>query len=357
MYDGQPHKPLLSFAIPTYNFSRFIGETVDSIVCGAAFLRHDEYEIVILDGGSTDDTPQVLSEISRKYPNVRYKLNTVRGGIDRDLNEVAGMSRGDYIWLFSADDKLVDGWDKEISPLLKREKEIYLVPAELCDLLMSHLRYNPIFKADVAGPIEFFFNGDSCSIEEYLGQSNTLEALFSFMSAVIVRNDVWRELKERPDYYGSCWAHCARLLPLLFKKTTIVYVNKFLIKKRGGNDSFMENGFVSRIGIAVNGWIRIVFEFFNMQMHKQLLFQALRKDMPILLFVYAKITAKNKDEVRRLNVMCRDLYWVYSNQWKIRLNYVLYSLIPGATKLNVFLVPALPLLIRVRHKIKSLLSK
>ena len=354
MYYGDTKRPLLSFAIPTYNFGRFIAETIESIVGGATVLKDDDYEIVVLDGGSTDDTPKVLAELSKKYRNIRYKINPSRGGIDRDLNEVAGTSNGTYIWLFSADDLLIHGWDRDIATLLIKSKDIYLIPAELCDVSMKHLRNNPIFKTEDSELIEFTFKGDTKSIDVYLEKANTLEALFSFMSAVIVRKDVWLRLKERPDYYGSCWAHCARLLPLLFEDSSIVYANKFLIKKRGGNDSFMENGFVSRIGIAINGWGSILFEYFDKQSHRALLLQALRKDIPILLFAYAKITAKDKQEVRRLDNMARELYWVWAAQWSTRMNYVFYLILPGATKLNIILMPCLPSLIRMRHKIKAL---
>lgn len=357
MLDSEPKQPLLSFAIPTYNFGKFIGETIKSIIEGAATLNDDEYEIVVLDGGSDDDTALVVTELALQHRNVRYERNPVRGGIDRDLNEVAGMVNGTYVWFFSADDLLVNGWDRHIFPLLERQKDIYLVPAELCDYSMRHLRNNPIFSVDNTESIEFHFDGDARSIDAYLKRVNTLEALFSFMSTVIVKNDVWRKLKERPDYFGSCWAHCARLLPSLFQATTIVYVNKYLIKKRGGNDSFMENGFVSRIGIAVNGWGRIILEFFDKHSQRDLLFQALRKDMPILLFIYAKISAKDKQEIKLLDAMSRDLYLTWSTTWMAKIHYIFYCIVPGSTILNRVLEPHLPLLIRIRHKIKSLFTR
>ncbi len=354
MRNGSEQGILLSFAIPTYNFGKFIGETIDSIIQGAGFLTEDQYEIIILDGGSKDHTPQLLHQISQKYRNVFYQLNPERGGIDKDLNEVASLSRGKYIWLFSSDDLLKPNWDLCIKPLLEKEKDIYLVPAELCDLSMRHLRNNPIFKANDKNPIVFEMNSDPDLVYEYINKANTLEALFSFMSSIVVKKSVWHNLQDRPDYYGSCWAHCAKLIPIIFGNQSIVYVNEYLIKKRGGNDSFMENGFVSRIGIAVNGWGRIAFEFFKNESQRTLVLDALRKDMPILLFAYSKITAKDRADVKRLNKMCRSLYWEWTNTWNIKLNYILFLMIPGATKLNVILIPCLPFLIRLRHKIKAL---
>ncbi len=354
--DSQSRRPLLSFAIPTYNFGKFIGETIKSIIEGATTFKQDHYEIVILDGGSDDETDKVISELTQQYRNIRYKKNAARGGIDRDLNEVAGMAEGKYIWLFSADDLLVSGWDQHVACLLEMQKDIYLVPAELCDYSMGHLRNNPIFCTTGNKYLEFSFDGTSKTINAYLHRANTLEALFSFMSAVIVKADLWRALKERPDYYGSCWAHCTRLLPSLFQKTTLVYANKYLIKKRGGNDSFMENGFVSRIGIAVDGWGRIIHEFFSNHEHQEQLFKALRKDMPILLFVYAKISAKDRLEIIRLNTMSHALYSEWSATRRSKIYYLLYSLVPASATLNRILEPYLPFLIRLRHKLRALIS-
>ena len=347
---------LLSFAIPTYNFGGFISETVQSIIDGAAELGPDDFEIVILDGGSRDDTDKVVAELGTRYRNLHYQKNAARGGIDRDMNEVAGLAAGEYIWLFSADDLLVPGWDKVVAPLLRTGKDLYLVPAELCDFNMGHLRNNPIFKdCEDDLPVEFNF-GSIGVIDAYLKRANTLAALFSFMSAVVVKRSVWHGLKERPDYYGSCWAHCARLIPLLFQNTSIIYANRFLIRKRGGNDTFMENGFVARIGVAVDGWGRIIQEFFSDPAQRFALFQALRKDMPILLFLYAKISARNKSEIKRLDGMARSLYLDWSPPPEAGRQYLLYRLMPASPILSRWLKPFLPILIRIRHKIRAIFS-
>jgi abequosyltransferase len=349
---------MLSFVIPTYNFGKFIGETVKSITEGVASIGPKDYEIIILDGGSSDETNDVVANLASKYKNIIYKKNSTRGGIDRDLNEVAGMASGNYIWFFSADDILVPGWDLVIAPLLVKKNDIYLVPAELCDLQMKALRKNPIFSIGADNKfLSFSFDFDKAAIRSYLEKANTLEALFSFMSSIIIKKAIWDGLKDRPDYYGSCWAHCAKIIPTLFGGVTIGYVNQYLIKKRGGNDSFMENGFVSRIGIAVDGWGRITHNFFNDSEHQSLIFRLLRKDMPILLFMYAKITAKSGEEIKKLNKMARSLYCKWGATRRSKVEYYLYRAFPASKLFNKAIKNHLPLLISLRHKIKNILEK
>lgn len=345
--------PLLSFAIPTYNFGNFIQETVESITRGAEILQSDQFEIVILDGASTDDTESVVRRLMHEFPNIRYTKQPVRGGIDRDMNTVADSTRGEYIWLFSADDVLQRGWDRCLMPVLSGGSDIILVPAMLCDIRMSALRKNPIFRTDADGVVEFALAPGNGVIERYLSAAATLEAVFSYMSSVVVKAQVWRGLQTREDFFGSCWAHCARLMPLLFKRTTITYLNHCLIRKRSGNDSFMENGLIARIGIAVEGWDRIIQEFFIVPTQQECLYGALRRDMPIALFVYAKISARSRAELRRLNEMARLLYTERSASTSTKRKYIIYRLIPASAALNLLIKPMLPMLIRARHKLRA----
>lgn len=347
---------LLSFAIPTYNFGKFISETIRTIQNGVQILSPDQFEIVILDGGSIDNTAEVVQSLSKQYGNIRYVKQQERGGIDYDMNKVASLAEGEYIWLFSADDQLVTGWDRFLLPQLETKPDIILVPAVLCDIKMQPLRKNPIFKEpDGIGAVQYCLDGGSQSLTKYLNRMVTLEALFSFMSAIVVKRSLWNELDVREDYYGSCWAHCARLMPLLFRNTTITYLNKYLILKRGGNDSFMENGFIARIGIAVDGWLRIIQEFFDNEEQRKILSDALRRDMPILLFIYAKITAKNKTDIERLKLLAMQLYSVPNMPWTIRLLYIIFRITPATPVLNRIANPLLPVAIKIRHKIKAAL--
>jgi len=347
-------QPLLSFAIPTYNFGKYISETVRSIENGAEILTPSQFEIVILDGGSQDNTGEIAGALARQYRNLRYIRQPHRGGIDRDIHTVAGLTEGRYIWLFSADDVLEKGWDRHIVPLLEEGGELFLVPAILCDIQMQPRRTNPIFRGCKEGPpVNFYISPEKDSLYYYLDRAASLEALFGFMGALVVDAGVWRSLPPREDYFGSCWAHCARLIPLLYRRTKITYLNKFLIRKRGGNDSFMENGFTARIAISVDGWDRIIREFFPDISLQAILYQILRKDMSVLFFIYAKISARNDGELRRLNAMAGLLYTKRNSSSMTKMQYLFYRLTPRIHLPGTLLESLLPFLIRIRHKIKS----
>ena len=80
----------LSICIPTFNFGEFIGETLESILPQVV----DGVEVVILDGGSTDDTTAVVRSFQDRYPELRYVRRDERGGIDRDMARNVDLARG-----------------------------------------------------------------------------------------------------------------------------------------------------------------------------------------------------------------------------------------------------------------------
>lgn len=348
-------QPLISFAIPTYNFGRFIGQTIRSIIEGAKTLSETDFEIAVLDGGSTDNTEEIMDALRGKYRNIKYQKNSARGGIDRDLDAVADMASGKYIFLFSADDLLVPGWDTKIQNALGSNPDVLLVPAMLCTLDMKPIRAHPIFDhAPEDSVIEFLMDGGASRITEYLRRAKSLEALFSFMSAIVVRTDVWKGTRSRPDYYGSCWAHCARMMPVLHRQSRIKYIAEMLILKRGENDSFMENGLVRRIEIAVAGWTRIINEFFFAEDCKKEVHAKLRLDISLPLFLYAKLSAKNDSERKILHALARQHFCLNSPTATSRFFYTVFLAFPTSDLIYAVVQRFLPQLKLLRHKTRSI---
>jgi abequosyltransferase len=347
--------PLISFAIPTYNFGRFISETIRSIFDGCAYFNASDIEVVILDGGSTDDTEDVIKRLSKIYANLKYQKNPKRGGIDRDLDEVVHLASGRYVWLFSADDTLCSGWDLHLKKALIEDPDIVLAPAMLCTLNMKSIRENPIFSADEKKSIQVWnFDGSSAQIEEYLKASKSLEALFGFLSAVIVKTSLWNSLSKREDYYGTCWAHCARLMPAFSKQTKIVYISQVVINKRGENDSFMENGFVNRIAIAIDGWTRIINEFFKEEKHRALLYSRLKGDMPLPLLLYAKVSTNDILERSRLDGLAKQHYLLNSISIRSVFAYVIFRVFPSNYLIMAVVKKNISSLKAVRQKMRRI---
>lgn len=90
--------PQVSVIIPTYNYARFIGEAIESVLAQS----YRDFEIVVVDDGSTDQTKEVVS----RFPEVRY-LSQVNKGIAAARNTGLASSQGEYLVFLDADDRLL----------------------------------------------------------------------------------------------------------------------------------------------------------------------------------------------------------------------------------------------------------
>jgi len=92
--------PKVTFLVPCYNFAEFLPECINSIL-GQTYR---DFELLILDDCSQDDTPEVAKKF--KDPRVKYIRNETNLGHLRNYNKGIGLARGQYVWLISADDLL-----------------------------------------------------------------------------------------------------------------------------------------------------------------------------------------------------------------------------------------------------------
>jgi glycosyltransferase involved in cell wall biosynthesis len=89
--------PLVSVVIPCYNSARFLGEAIESVLS----QTYPKIEIVLVDDGSTDATPQ----IARSYP-VQYIYQQNRG-ISAARNTGVAHTKGKYVLFLDHDDRLL----------------------------------------------------------------------------------------------------------------------------------------------------------------------------------------------------------------------------------------------------------
>jgi len=94
--------PKLSILIPSYNHARFLPEAIESVLA----QDFDDYELLIRDDASTDDTRRVLEHYAKLDSRIRFSINRVNAGMSQNWNLCLGEARGEYIKLFNSDDKL-----------------------------------------------------------------------------------------------------------------------------------------------------------------------------------------------------------------------------------------------------------
>jgi glycosyltransferase involved in cell wall biosynthesis len=112
--------PIVSVNIACYNSAAHIRETIDSVL-GQTFK---DFEIIIIDDGSTDDTGKIIA--SYKDSRIRY-LYQKNSGLSNARNKAIELSRGEYIAFLDHDDIWVASKLEKDVVALKSSDDIALV--------------------------------------------------------------------------------------------------------------------------------------------------------------------------------------------------------------------------------------
>ncbi len=247
----------LSVCIPTYNFGEFIGDTLESIVTQAT----DEVEIIIVDGASTDNTEQVVDQIKKRFPKLTYHRREKNLGVDRDLAKAVELAQGDYCWLMSSDDVLKPGAIARILHELKLGHDIYLCNRTECDRALHPVKDGSWLAREFDDHV--FSLSKKSELIAYYHVSQSLGALFSYISSIIVNRKKWAEIKYDEAFTGSNYAHVFRLFSILNTGGVLKYIKAALVFCRRSNDSFSNKGPCHRMLIDLNGYELLAKKLFT----------------------------------------------------------------------------------------------
>lgn len=220
--------PKLSICIATYNRGNFIGETLDSILA----QMEPGVELLVVDGASLDDTPEVMRHYQSQYPGLRYFREKVNSGIDRDYDKAVGYAEGEYCWLMSDDDLLRPGAVRTVLSNLELGNDLIVVNAEIRNADLSELlldRRVKVYLDKRYGPSDreqFFID-----TANYLG----------FIGCVVIKRSFWLS-RDRASFYGTMFIHVG----VIFQRPgieTATMIAKPFITIRDGNATWSARTF------------------------------------------------------------------------------------------------------------------
>lgn len=186
--------------MPAYNAGRYVAEAIRSVL----EQTYAEWELVVVDDGSTDDTARIVRELSARETRIRY-VSRQNGGQAAARNTGIRISRGPLVAFLDADDL----WVKE-----KLELQVKVLEETGADLVSSN---------------GFVFRGDDLGTEAYglatapgrISGADMFRLLYAFnriqIQSVLVRRD-WLDkvgLFDEDRSYQNCedydlWLSLAR---------------------------------------------------------------------------------------------------------------------------------------------------
>ena len=197
----------VSVVIPTYNRARWLPETVAS----ALNQSHRPLEVLIIDDGSTDDTPEVCASFA---PPVRY-FRQANAGVSAARNHGVQRAHGDWIAFLDSDDL----WTREkleiqLKTLLAHEDAGWSITGcQLIDLggkplsgLQGFERAFPLFREEQTSALEFLSSRlERTTVQVGNGAhavfvGDVFELLFygnfAFPSTLLLRRDLFHQIGE-----------------------------------------------------------------------------------------------------------------------------------------------------------------
>ena len=211
------NNPLLSIIIPVYNSERFLKECLDSVL----FQSFSDFEVIVVDDGSTDSSIQIEEEYSKDSRFVIISQSNAGQGAAR--NRALDIAKGKYITFLDSDDAMKPDFLKET--LSKIEDGKY-------DIVVTNYDY-------INEQSEFLGNRSN-KRENYT--LDGYEALLEMFYDENVHIGPWAKLYKREVFekerFKSCYCEDADILERIIKKNqSILYISDSLFKYRIRNDA------------------------------------------------------------------------------------------------------------------------
>ena len=93
----------LSIIVPMYNTSQWLKRCLDSL--NNQGLETQEYEIIVVNDGSTDNSEEVFLEYRKEHPGMNLTLlSQANAGLSAARNAGTRQAQGEYVWWVDSDD-------------------------------------------------------------------------------------------------------------------------------------------------------------------------------------------------------------------------------------------------------------
>ncbi len=144
--------PKLSVMIPVYNVENYLRKCLDS----AIYPELGDYEIVIVNDGSTDSSGSICDEYAKRYPKLIRVISTKNGGIGKARDIGIDAARGEYIIFIDSDDYLSENALPEMMEMLTHDFDMCFFDINSVNEAGRLLKYIPGCSVDGEFTLESF---------------------------------------------------------------------------------------------------------------------------------------------------------------------------------------------------------
>lgn len=118
-----------SILTPVYNVQAFLPECLDAVMA----QTHRDFELILVDDGSTDDSGRICDEYAEKYPDHIRVIHKENRGLISARRVGIAEAKGDFCVFLDSDDSVEPTWLETVAEYLQKDSEI--------DILLYSYRY------------------------------------------------------------------------------------------------------------------------------------------------------------------------------------------------------------------------
>lgn len=184
---------LFSIVMPVYNEGKKIRKTIDTFI----FEDFKDYELILVDDGSQDESPEICEDYSKKYNFIKVIHQDNQGGVAARKEGIVH-SKGKYIVFADGDDFAEKSYMKQLHDTVKKEADIYFLNN----------------KINIPGTLDFVVEKDFLS-DEYIDKGTAIEWISAGKAGA-----VWDKI-----YLGEIFRNHDIKLPVNLVYGDDVYIN------------------------------------------------------------------------------------------------------------------------------------
>jgi GT2 family glycosyltransferase len=195
----------ISVVIANYNGEKYIEQCLRSI-----YKDRGQYEVIVVDDQSVDNSLKILSRISKRYKNLRLYHTPKKAGSTGTRNLGAHNARGNYLLFLDLDTTIKKGWYTACLHFFKKNPKAGIAQPKI--LIMGTEKYD--YAGDYFGPFGFLIERSEAAKDR--GQFDQEDKIFSMKGAgILTKKKIFNQVGgfdndfeymwEEPDYAWRVW--------------------------------------------------------------------------------------------------------------------------------------------------------
>lgn len=287
---------LLSIIIPVYNAEKYIRQTLDSILS----QPFRDYELLLVNDGSTDGSLVILNEYAKKTPLIRV-INKKNEGVSATRNRGIREAKGKFLYFMDADDLL----HPKFLTLMTGELEKAGADIVVCDYTTFYTRprYAYIPESIVAAVVE---NCDKQGFD-ILAQKGRATSLCNKFFPNLLQGGHPPIFLDEEMSYGEDMFFCWKNL-LLAKKIILIEAPLYLYRQTtSGATSRFHGQLYERYKRASEGIVAFAESngFMNQKIQQSVVYHLTRR-LPALTSMENRAPYNHKEKLKRMAHIVND---------------------------------------------------